>query len=142
MDEQPKTNPLSLCMKCGSRGSVDEHFCDNCGAPLTFQGTTDPIRTIRAEGFAFREASRNPRGLGVVIAMWLILGPYAFGAGLGLIGFFVSVISGEPCGNSFGDCLFMSSVLMVFLGGVTAICSILLYRTTTNYIKRKPPSDT
>ena len=70
----------SLCPKCLRPIFRDtDHFCPDCGVPLTVQATTNPTDQILAEGFAYREASNHPDKPIVVIGIWLLWAPQLLG---------------------------------------------------------------
>jgi predicted amidophosphoribosyltransferase len=65
------TGPV-VCPNCLAENSTLEHFCHQCGAPLTSHAVTDPMGQVYSEGDTFRKAIEYPRKPIVVVGMWLI----------------------------------------------------------------------
>jgi len=79
---------------------------------------TDPMQSIRAEGFGYRSAVEGPPKLIVLIGMWLLFGPLAVGAAN-------MIIAGGR------GLLAMIPPILLFL------CStVVVYRVTRNYVVR------
>jgi hypothetical protein len=123
-ESPPHKEDGAVCPKCLLSNSPMAAFCADCGAPIGMVSTIDPIQHIRAEGFAYRSAVEGPPKLIIVIGMWLIFGPAAVVFGpVAFVAVFLSL------GTSPYGFLIMALLLIVAL-----VPSVILYRTTNNYI--------
>jgi uncharacterized integral membrane protein len=66
--------PQPLCPNCMTAPEPGAHVCKECGAPLDLFATTDPIETIRSQGWAYRRAASGRRSGIILLGMWLIFG--------------------------------------------------------------------
>lgn len=111
-----------LCRSCTIPNETNAHFCVKCGAPLSSYATMGPWETILAQGFIYREAAERPRRFIVVLGIWLIFLPQAFG------------------GSAF--ILVGSSIFGELIAGVLVFISVgIIGRTTWNYFSTKLAND-
>lgn len=103
-----------LCPSCMHQNLPEVDFCANCLAPLGRTTAIDPIKSIYARGFIYRQARVRPSRR-TLIGMWLIFGP-------ALLFPLFSLIK-EP---SWGVVLFFAIPF--------PIAGVLLYRVTRSYI--------
>ncbi|MBL7220340.1 MAG: hypothetical protein ISS69_09520 [Phycisphaerae bacterium] len=61
-----------LCPSCLAPAEPRQHFCSECGAPLTSHAEIDPLGRIYSMGDTFRKAAASPRRRIVLIGMWCI----------------------------------------------------------------------
>ena len=66
---------VMICVSCAAPNATTAEFCAQCGAPIGMFVTTDPLKHIYAQGWAYRQAVSGRRGPWVVLGMWLIFGP-------------------------------------------------------------------
>ena len=110
------------CASCLNENQIGIHFCKQCGAPIGDFTTTMPFERIQAEGFAYREATSNPRKPIVVIGIYILFLP-------GFLAFLATVIFTIIQPGALGLLL-----PMTFLGVVSFV---ILYKTTKNFIKNR-----
>jgi hypothetical protein len=138
MSEGPHTPPnfpretehQPFCHKCGTEYAPGTNFCGTCGMPLSLIATIGPYETILARGFAYREATNNPRKLIVVIGMLMIFGPLFILATLGLRATVVALISGQA---NWGDQL----LVVPFAIGGMYVSWRMISKTLRNYFRMK-----
>ena len=118
-DGHEQNEELVLCPKCLLANSPSSAFCTDCGAPIGFVSTIDPIQHIHAEGFAYRSAVDGPPSLIILIGMWLIFAPMLLSAPI--------FIFTEPN-------LLMKKIIFV---PWTLLPACILYRTTKNYLVKR-----
>ena len=70
-DDDPGT---PLCPSCLAPTEPLQHFCAECGSPLTSHAEIDPIGRIYSMGYTFGKAVDSPRRLIVLVGMWCIFG--------------------------------------------------------------------
>lgn len=116
-----------VCPRCLEPIPLGAHFCNRCSTPLTFHATTGPYESIFAEGFAYREASSNPRKPIILIGMWLLWGP-SFAVSLLMFGISVAACFEQGSLPWILVPLFGSGVCVWFTGA-------LLFKTTKNYVR-------
>ena len=84
--------PQPLCPSCMAEVEAGAHVCKECGAPLDLFATTDPLETIRSQGWAYRRAASGRRSGIVLLGMWLIFGALAVSTILVLLDILASVL--------------------------------------------------
>jgi hypothetical protein len=125
MDEHPQaSDEKQLCVSCMAPNEPSAHFCAKCGAPLSSYASTGPFEHLFAEGAVYRQAAERPRSLIVVVGIWLIFGMMALGTGV------VLIMSG---GSGF--------LFTLASAGILAVSIMMIWKTTRNYLNRKPPEN-
>jgi len=119
-----------VCPSCVTVNGEHQHFCRECGTPLTSLSVIDPVGHIYATGDTYRKAMNHPTSLIVVIGTWLIFGP-------GVL--FAAIPLSEAIGGMSRPSRYATPVLDVLVGfvtgiGMSAISLIILYRVTRNYV--------
>jgi hypothetical protein len=133
-----------LCPHCLSSLDPLEHLCPSCGGPVDAQANMDPIQSIYAAGWAYRNAAQGSPNRIIMVAMWLLFGPAALllvWVVPELVAEFVySIRSAMTDGDFLG-------VIMISLGtaiviGLVAVYAALLYRVTMGCLRsRQEPGD-
>ena len=113
-----------LCPSCLHPHDEILTFCENCGAPFGSLSTVGPLERIYAEGAAYRQAVSGPRKPIVLVGMWVISLPGALMLPLSIWFTFEAIADGRGWGD------------VGFAGLAGVISSILLYRTTANFIRK------
>jgi hypothetical protein len=133
-DDDRKEVEIPLCPHCAAPFREGEHFCDRCGCPVTFQAVSMPYESILARGFAWREGSRNPQSLIVLVGMWVLFAPALV---VSVIGFLALLASfREFDWRPYPRTNFLMALLcLAFVGGMATISGLLLYKTTRNYLR-------
>lgn len=111
-----------LCVSCLFPNDPLAHFCAKCGAPVTSYAATAPFESIFAEGHVYRQAADRPRTLVVVLGIWLIFGPLAFGGAAMLF-----------AGSQAGMVLFGAFILPISLA--------MIWKTTRSYYRQARAKD-
>lgn len=113
---------IIACLSCLAPNDVNTSFCEKCGAPLGATATLDPLKMIRAEGFAVGKATiiKKP-SLVVLVGIWLLFLPFLiFGAMLAY--------------SQFSDGFGFQGFVFFWLGiALMIIGAVFLYRVTKNY---------
>lgn len=127
--ERAPENPTEeiVCPSCMHRNAPIVDFCEQCGAPVGAYTTTDPWKSIGAEGFFFRKALSGPMTGVRLIGVWMVLLPFLLIPVLYLA--FEGAMSAAVLGVVFG------AVVAFFVGRK-------LYRVTRDYLTRsgEPPA--
>jgi hypothetical protein len=157
VDEFPELEPdvspggeYALCPSCVFPNVPDVQWCKRCGAPLNFISTIGPLEHLYAEGFAYRRAVRGRPKFVVVLGIWLLFlpgllgcisvfcGTVGNGALDGLAIFWPSrvVTISARAGSNFsgGHSGFMDVLLVLLSVFWGAVCAVMLYRVTKNYL--------
>ncbi|QQE10780.1 zinc ribbon domain-containing protein [Planctomycetota bacterium] len=95
--EDEKDKGKMTCPGCFTLNPPMNHFCEQCGKPLTGIACSDPYAQIFSSAHAYRTATEKIDGQGnktVLIGMWLIFAPTALAAIYGLFHMLKSVIVG------------------------------------------------
>jgi len=71
-DEETDAPGTPLCPSCLAPTELLQHFCAECGSPLTSHAEIDPLGRIYSMGYTFGKAVDRPRRLIVLIGMWCI----------------------------------------------------------------------
>lgn len=118
-----------MCLSCGNENPANTHFCDRCDAPLTTSAVTDPFLSIRARGFAVRQAVNKPQRPIVVIGIWLWFGPVLILSlyGLGAVTYGLYYHGFNAGGLYFG---------VMFVFGLL-LSSAILFRTSHHLFNRR-----
>ncbi|MFP4433974.1 MAG: hypothetical protein ACLFTN_05865 [Phycisphaerae bacterium] len=133
-----------LCPHCLASLDPLEHLCPSCGGPVDAQANMDPLQSIYAAGWAYRNAAQGRPSRIIMVAMWLIFGP----AALFLVWvvpelvaeFVYSIRSAITDGDFLG--VVMISVGAAIVIGLVAIYAALLYRVTMGCLRsRQEPGD-
>lgn len=112
-----------LCPQCLSEIDQRASFCPQCQAPVGAFATYDPLQQIQSTGWLYRKALRGKISPLATLAMWLIFGPFLFGAVLQLL------ISGRESGSFIRVGTWCVGVTIALAYGS------ILYRVTRNYIR-------
>jgi len=118
------TSQLVVCPNCLEENEPYQHFCKNCGAPLSPISTVGPLERTLSDGFMYRQAVSGRRKLIVVIGIWIMFLPtFIFSLYL-LVLFLISYFDGllEQIGLAIGT---------LILGLVSFT---ILFRTTKNHL--------
>lgn len=122
-----------LCPACGRPQADRAPFCTECGAPLAWDATTDPVKAAEAQGFAARRAVAGADKPVVVVGTWLWLLPIAVISTVGLLAGIVYLLEGI-LGANYEDVV--SGLLAGGVSGVVLwIVISILFRTAKNYRK-------
>ena len=157
-DDEPEKEEVDdpgtpLCPSCLAPAERLQHFCAECGSPLTSHAEIDPLGRIYSMGDTFRKAAASPRRRIVLIGMWCIFAlPLVFVV-IGL----VSVLDqrSDVCMPGEGGLMdwnemtrppapwtlsriFQLSLLM----GVALLYGAIVIKTTRNYFRKKQILDT
>lgn len=110
------------CLSCLAPNRASADFCEKCGAPIGTTATLDPLKMIRAEGFAIERATTAKKpSLIVLIGVWLLFLPFL------PAGAFLAV-SQFSAGFGFQGFVFF------WLGvGLGVFGAVILYRVSKNY---------
>ncbi len=65
------------CPTCAAPNPGDADFCNDCGRPVGATTGLDPLKTIRAEGYLYRQAVGGSPSLLVVVGLWGLVLPTA-----------------------------------------------------------------
>lgn len=121
--ESASTDPESLaCPTCLHANAPAADFCKNCGAPLSALSTVGPWESVRAQGFAFRQAVSGSPSWIVVAGTWLIFGP-------GIVVNLIAILSYGTGGNKV--------ITWIVGGAIIVLQAALLFRVTRNYLQKK-----
>lgn len=111
-----------LCPSCTKTNDENSDFCFNCGAPLDFTATMDPIKQIRTQDFIARSLSKRfPKTF--IIAFWLLFGSFFFLSFL----FFMQIFT-------FKHPFFLFGIIGMWFSGY------LLQMATDKYLLLRPNS--
>lgn len=66
--------PQPLCPNCMAAPEPGTHVCKECGAPLDLFATTDPLETIRTQGWAYRRVTSGHGTRMAVLGMRVLFG--------------------------------------------------------------------
>jgi len=151
-DREVNDPPAPLCPSCLAPAKRLQHFCAECGAPLTSHAEIDPLGRIYSMGDTFRKAAASPRRRIVLIGMWFIFAlPLVFVV-MGL----VSVLGeqGDVAMPGDGELVDWSEVTRVpapwtlsrifcllLLIGVALLYGAIVFKTTRNYFRKSQTSD-
>ncbi len=113
-----------LCVRCLAPNLPNDHFCKNCGAPLSSFASTGPFESVFAEGQVYRQAAEQPRSFIVVLGIWLIFGTAVLAGG------FVFVWA-------WGE---QDILDLVLTSGMILFSVVILAKTTRNYFSRSLPT--
>jgi len=116
-----------LCMTCLAPAEKLQHFCDQCGSPLTSHAAIDPVGQVRSVGSMVSKATSAPPRRIVLIGIWLI-----FGVPVVLMAFLFGTL-GPP--DSYGLLDFVLRIVLLL--GVLGLYIAILVKTTRNYFRRK-----
>jgi len=78
-DDEADGPGTPLCPSCLAPAKLLQHFCSECGSPMTSHAAIDPLGQVYSMGDTFRKAATGPRRLAVLIGMWCIFGPLLIG---------------------------------------------------------------
>lgn len=139
---------VPLCPHCLVNVDELDHFCPECGGPITAHAAIGPLEQVYALGHGYRGAvSGQPRGI-VVIGMWLIFGPTFLFLLLVLFSIVISLFSSLVGSGRSGDAVELIGDLAVassnadsllgLLGGFVYLCmaglsGVLLWKVTHRY---------
>ncbi len=116
-----------LCTACLAPAGKLQHFCDQCGSPLTSHAAIDPVGQVLSVGQMVSKATSAPPRRIILIGIWLI-----FGVPIALVifafGFIGTPISHGPMHT------FMSTAFML---GLFGLYIAIIVKTTRNYYRRK-----
>jgi len=112
---------IDLCPSCLQGVPYADSLCPHCGAPISGTAGMAPWERTLAEGFIYRSAVANPRKPIVLIGVWSVFLPVLISNGF--------VIGWEFQRSDFHNEARWFSVFMAL------ISVIILYQTTTNYVK-------
>ncbi len=126
VDDNDQESEAVVCPKCVVENDPDAAFCHQCGAPIGLVAALDPIQSILAEGFVYRQAVEGPPKGIILLGMWLLFLPPMLTVLLGMT-YTASIHWGATTDALFG--------ILIPLYGVA--CAIILYRTTANYVLRR-----
>lgn len=120
-------NELIVCMSCLAPNDERTDFCEKCGTPLSTTSTLDPLKVIRAEGFALGKATTTARPkFIIVLGVWVLLFPSL------LTSVFIAISQALYGAEFFGFVFFWGAVAW------TVFASVVLYRITRNYLSIPP----
>lgn len=127
-DRLPKSNgdETITCPECQALNKTHAEFCHECGYPFELANLT-PVQTIRSQGSFLRNWVERPSRIGLIV-MWATHLPIV------AVSVFVAieqVLYREELGK-LSSFVFFWIVIAVGFGAC-----VFLYRTTSNYIKRR-----
>ncbi len=121
MDEN-QNKEIMICISCMAPNDAAADFCENCNTPLSTTSTLDPMKMIRAEGFALQKSTvMNRPTFIIVFGIWIMFLPALF---VGLLLAYSQAFNGE---GFAGFVFFWIGIFFVVLSAV------ILYRVTNNY---------
>lgn len=139
MPDRPQRDPYEstdviVCPSCLTVNGEHQHFCRECGTPLTALSVIDPVGQIYATGDTYRKAMNRPSRMIVVIGTWLIFLPTILTGGV------LPVVAAVD--NMEWDRIDPSRVVFLFLslmwgGACCAFFGSILYRVTRNYLRQQ-----
>ena len=107
--------PQPLCPNCMTAPEPGAHVCKECGAPLDLFATTDPIETIRSQGWAYRRAISSHRSRMTLLGMRLIFGTAIASTVAALLVMFVHVQEPLEMVVALAVCLPLIAVYVLIL---------------------------
>jgi hypothetical protein len=116
--EEPPEGEGITCPGCAEPNPPDADFCTACGRPLSATSALDPLKTIRSEGFLFRQATGGRPSRLVLAGTWLVVLP----------GVLISALEWRQVTDSSTRLWLVAAAV---LGG------LLLYRSTRNYLTHR-----
>jgi hypothetical protein len=160
-DQEVEDPGTPLCLRCLTPSDRLQHFCNNCGAPLTSCAEIDPMGQIRSMGDTFSRAAASPRKRIVLIGMWCIFIVPLIGCiiGLKLIldpGMSSSQIdAGDAVMVEYGEWVQSASeptqptsqwslgaiLQIIVVVGLMTLYAWILIKTTRNYFRDKKSSE-
>jgi len=127
---------LQVCLSCLHENSPGRDLCEECGAPIGKYTTFMPFEKTLAEGVCYRSAVSNPRKPIILIGIWFLFAP-------GLLSLFYSLFIAKNMLLHRWPFPYGAGVAVpFFLYGL--VSAIILWRTTSNYLKLKrsiPPDE-
>ena len=124
-----------LCPSCLAPAEPRQHFCSECGAPLTSHAEIDPLGRIYSMGDTFRKAAASPRRRIVLIGMWCIFA-------LPLVFVVMALVSELSKLGGRGQGWTLPRVLQLsLLIGVTLLYSAIVIKTTWNFFRKQEEPD-
>jgi uncharacterized protein (DUF983 family) len=76
-DSDVDSGARPVCPHCIEPIDAAAHFCPKCGGPITFHAFTDPIGSIHAAGYGYRQATSGRPNWIVLVGIWIIFAPNA-----------------------------------------------------------------
>ena len=130
---QESTEELQLCPSCLAPNDPECDFCTNCQAPLGATAGLDPIKSIWARGYIYREMAHGKASNTVIIGAWLIFGP--------MVMFTIMALAFAVFSFTFGASRFEEPAGAWLLLGLASAtmgipAAIILYKTTTRSIDK------
>ena len=151
-DEEVDDPGTALCPSCLAPAERLQHFCSECGSPLTSHAEIDPLGRIYSMGDTFRKAAASPRRRIVLIGMWWIFAVPLVFVVIGLV-----VVLGQRADVSMpGDSGLvdwnemsrppapwtLSRILQLsLLIGIAVLYGAIVIKTTRNYFRKKQTPD-
>lgn len=88
-DDTIADDAVPLCPNCLAANDPANHFCEQCGAPLTSHAAIDPLGQVYAQGHIYRKMlSGRPMSRFVLAGVWAIFLP-ALLSGVAVLGLVV-----------------------------------------------------
>jgi hypothetical protein len=120
-----------LCTTCLAPAGKLQHFCDQCGSPMTSHAAIDPVGQVLSVGQMVSKATSSPPRRIIVIGIWLI-----FGVPIAWVMFVFGVMDIVDSGGSLEQIL-----RTAFLLGMFSLYIAIIIKTTRNYFRKKSELD-
>lgn len=143
---------MPLCPSCLAPTEALQHFCAECGSPLTSHAEIDPIGRIYSMGDTFRKAAASPQRRIVLIGMWCI-----FALPLVWCVWLIVLLLDPPAGVSVQGEISAAEwnelmrrpapwtltrvFQLLMLIGITVLYAAIVIKTTLNYFHKKETPD-
>jgi hypothetical protein len=129
-DETIADDAVPLCPDCWTANDPANHFCEQCGAPLTSHASIDPLGRVYAAGHVYRKTVDRPPSRFAVVGMWILFLP-----GILLVWWpFVLTDSSTSIYSEFGVA---NIVGLALAAGVACLYVCILWRVTSRYLRRE-----
>ncbi|MEX1017020.1 MAG: hypothetical protein WDZ31_09755 [Phycisphaeraceae bacterium] len=151
LDRTADRHASIICANCVSENGPFEHFCHQCGLPLTAYATIAPLEQVYTLGHGYREATDHPTRPIIFYGLWLLLGPQVLLFAIGLLGYMGSLMLGPPSaiggaaspvdatplgGPTDPTAQGLEWVGTALVAGLLVIYIAILYKATRNYLRR------
>ncbi len=126
--EHDRPVDVVICPAGAAENVPRQDFCARCGGPLTEFAVTDPLKSIYAQGWAYRRASSSRVPVIVLLGMWAILAPAVVIVVVGVIEWARTPAYMRSDNGPL-------SFALTF--GFCALCTIVVWRVTRNYVRHR-----
>ena len=154
-DDEPKKEEVDdpgipLCPSCLAPAKPLQHFCSECGSPLTSHAEIEPIGQIRSIGHMVSNAASGPPRRIVLIGMWCI---FAIPVVLMIFAMVQSApqSAAGPMVDDDGHVVWSETspapltlqriLKIAFVSGILLLYVAILIKTTRNYFRKKKAAD-